>query len=81
MDAADRSAVVTALERLCGSSAQPFYGANALPAGAVDVEAVYAGLGSRPLRKQDVRGKAVFVFNQAGLKNRGRPAPMTRALR
>ena len=53
-------------------SAQPFYGANALPAGGVDVEAVYAGLGSEAdFAGKDVGGKAVFVFNQTGLRNEG----------
>ena len=53
-------------------TAQPFYGANALPAGGVDVEAVYAGLGARPTSPaRTCRGKAVFVFNQTGLKNEG----------
>ena len=53
-------------------TAQPFYGANPLPAGGVDVEAVYAGLGSEAdFLGKDVRGKAVFVFNQTGLKNEG----------
>jgi hypothetical protein len=53
-------------------SAQPFYGANALPTGGVDVEAVYAGLGSEAdFVGKDVTGKAVFVFNQTGLKNEG----------
>jgi hypothetical protein len=53
-------------------SAQPFYGANALPAGGVDVEAVYAGLGSEAdFVGKDVAGKAVFVFNQTGLKDEG----------
>src|SRR5207344_3180246 len=53
-------------------SAQPFYGANALPARGVDVEAVYAGLGSEAdFAGKDVSGKAVFVFSQAGLKNEG----------
>ena len=53
-------------------SAQPFYGANALPAGGIDVEAVYAGLGSEAdFAGKDVAGKAVFVFNQTGLRNEG----------
>lgn len=53
-------------------SAQPFYGANALPAGGVDVEAVYAGLGSEAdFAGKDVISKAVFVFNQTGLRNEG----------
>jgi len=51
-------------------SAQPHYGANALPTGGIEVEAVYAGLGSEAdFAGKDVRGKAVFVFNQTGLKN------------
>jgi hypothetical protein len=42
-------------------SAQPFYGANALPAGGVDVEAVCGGLGSEAdFAGRDVTGKAVF---------------------
>jgi hypothetical protein len=53
-------------------TAQPFYGANALPAGGLDVEAVYAGLGSdADFAGRDVAGKAVFVFNQTGLRNEG----------
>ena len=53
-------------------SAQPHYGAVALPAGGIDVEAVYAGLGSEAdFAGKDVRGKAVFVFNQTGLRNEG----------
>ena len=53
-------------------SAQPFYGANGLPAGGIDVEAVYGGLGSEAdFSGKDVTGKAVFVFNQTGLKDEG----------
>ncbi len=53
-------------------SAQPHYGANGLPAGGVKVEAVYVGLGSEAdFAGRDVRGKAVFVFNQTGLRNEG----------
>ena len=53
-------------------SAQPFYGANALPAGGIDVEAVYAGLGSEAdFAGKNVSGKAVFVFNQTGLRDEG----------
>jgi hypothetical protein len=53
-------------------SSQPFYGANALPAGGVDVEAVYAGLGSEAdFAGKGVKGKAVFVFNQTGLRDEG----------
>jgi hypothetical protein len=53
-------------------SAQPHYGAAGLPAGGIDVEAVYAGLGSEAdFAGKDVRGKAVVVFNQTGLRNEG----------
>jgi hypothetical protein len=53
-------------------TAQPFYGAAALPPGGMDVEAVYAGLGSEAdFAGKNVAGKAVFVFNQTGLKNEG----------
>jgi hypothetical protein len=53
-------------------SAQPFYGANGLPDGGIDVEAVYGGLGSEAdFSGKDVTGKAVFVFNQTGLKDEG----------
>jgi len=64
-------------------SAQPHYGAAGLPAGGIDVEAVYAGLGSEAdFAGKDVRGKAVFVFNQTGLRMKARCAgPMTRARR
>ena len=43
-------------------SAQPFYGANALPAGGIDVEAVYGGLGS----EADFAGKD--VTRQGGVR-------------
>jgi len=53
-------------------SAQPFYGANALPAGGIDVEAIYAGLGSEAdFAGKNATGKAVFVFNQTGLRDEG----------
>jgi hypothetical protein len=53
-------------------TAQPFYGANALPAGGIDVDAVYAGLGSEAdFAGKNVTGKAVFVFNQTGLRDEG----------
>jgi hypothetical protein len=53
-------------------SAQPFYGANALPAGGIDVDAAYAGLGSEAdFAGKNVTGKAVFVFNQTGLRDEG----------
>jgi hypothetical protein len=53
-------------------SAQPFYGANTLPASGIDVDAVYAGLGSEAdFGGKDAAGKAVFVFNQTGLRDEG----------
>ncbi len=53
-------------------TAQPFYGANALTSGGIDVEAVYVGLGSEAdFVGKNVSGKAVFVFNQTGLRNEG----------
>jgi Peptidase family M28 len=53
-------------------SAQPDYGAAATPAGGLDLDAVYAGLGSdADFAGKDVRGKAVFVFNMVGLKPEG----------
>jgi hypothetical protein len=53
-------------------SAQPYYGAAGLPTGGIEVDAVYAGLGSEAdFAGKDVRGKAVIVFNQTGLRNEG----------
>lgn len=50
-------------------SAQPNYGSAAAPPGGLDVEAVYAGLGTdADYVGKDVRGKAVFVFTQIGLQ-------------
>ena len=52
------------------TSAQPAYYANDLPAGGVDVEAVYVGLGTEAdFKGKDVRGKAVFVYSMQGLAN------------
>src|SRR5579872_2282597 len=57
------------------SSAQPDYEANGLPAGGVELDAVYAGLGSEAdFAGKDVRGKAVFVYSMLG-------APDTRAVK
>jgi hypothetical protein len=48
-------------------SAQPDYDANPLPAGGLDLDAVYAGLGTEAdFAGKDVRGKAVFVYSQLG---------------
>jgi Peptidase family M28 len=65
--------VVTGTEKTVRiDSAQPFYGVNALAAGGIDVEAVYAGLGSEAdFVGKNVTGKAVFVFNQTGLRDEG----------
>jgi hypothetical protein len=53
-------------------SAQPHYAAVGLPSGGLDVDAVYAGLGSEAdFAGKDVAGKAVIVFNQTGLRNEG----------
>jgi hypothetical protein len=49
-------------------SAQPAYDANGLPAGGVELEAVYAGLGTEAdFAGKDVRGKAVFVYDMLGM--------------
>jgi hypothetical protein len=51
------------------SSAQPAYYANGLPAGGVELDAVYVGLGTEAdFVGRDVRGKAVFIYNMLGLK-------------
>ena len=61
-----------AARRSASSRPQPHYGAAGLPAGGIDVEAVYAGLGSEAdFAGKDIPGKAVIVFNQTGLRNEG----------
>ena len=53
-------------------SAQPDYGAAATPAGGLDLEAVYVGLGSEAdFAGRDVKGKAVFVFSMLGAPSEG----------
>ena len=53
-------------------SAQPDYGSAGTPQEGLDVEAVYAGLGSEAdFAGKDVRGKPVFTFNMLGLKPEG----------
>ena len=53
-------------------SAQPFYAANGTPAEGLELEAVYAGLGSEAdFRGKDVKGKAVFVFTMLGAPTEG----------
>lgn len=50
------------------TSAQPDYRANALPKGGVELDAVYAGMGTEAdFAGKDVKGKAVFVYTQLGL--------------
>jgi hypothetical protein len=54
------------------SSAQPAYNANGLPAGGVELDAVYVGLGTEAdFAGKDVRGKAVFVYGMQGLRDEG----------
>ena len=56
-------------------SAQPDYYANGLPPGGVELDAVYAGLGTEAdFAGKDVRGKAVFVYTMLG-------APETNAVK
>jgi peptidase M28-like protein len=51
-------------------SAQPDYRAAALPPGGIDVEAVYAGLGTAAdLRGRDLAGKAVFTYTMFSTHN------------
>ena len=53
-------------------SAQPDYYANPLPAGGVELDAVYAGLGTEAdFAGRDVRGKAVFVYSMLGVQEQG----------
>lgn len=50
-------------------SAQPNYGSVPTPGGGIDLEAVYAGLGSEAdYAGKDVKGKAVFYYTQVGLQ-------------
>jgi hypothetical protein len=50
-------------------SAQPNYAAAPTPAGGLDLEAVYVGLGSEAdYAGKDVKGKAVFYYTQVGLQ-------------
>jgi Peptidase family M28 len=51
-------------------SAQPDYRASALPAGGIDVGAVYGGLGSAAdFAGKDLTGKAVFTYTMLGMRN------------
>lgn len=52
------------------TSATPDYEANGLPPGGVELDAVYAGLGTdADFIGRDVKGKAVFVYTMQGLAN------------
>ncbi|MGZ5929855.1 MAG: M28 family peptidase [Rhizomicrobium sp.] len=54
------------------SSSQPAYYANGLPNGGVELDAVYAGLGTEAdFAGKDVRGKAVFIYAMQGLQDQG----------
>src|SRR5215472_6749155 len=54
------------------NSAQPDYDAKPLPQGGVDLDAVYAGLGTEAdFAGKDVRGRAVFVYSQLGAPDEG----------
>jgi hypothetical protein len=54
-------------------SAQPAYDANALPAGGVELDAVYVGLGTEAdFMGKDVKGKAVFTYSMQALRNEER---------
>ena len=54
------------------SSAQPAYYANGLAKGGVELDAVYAGLGTEAdFAGKDVRGKAVFIYAMQGLRDEG----------
>ena len=53
-------------------SAQPAYLASGTPAGGLDLEAVYVGLGSEAdFVGRDVAGKAVFAFGMLGVRSEG----------
>ena len=53
-------------------SAQPHYASVGTPAAGLDLEAVYAGLGSEAdFIGRDVKGKAVFVFSMLGAPEEG----------
>jgi hypothetical protein len=50
------------------TSAQPFYRTSGTPAGGLDLEAVYVGMGREAdFQGRDVRGKAVFTYSMLGM--------------
>ena len=62
------------------TSAQPAYYANGLPAGGVELDAVYAGLGTEAdFMGKEVRGKAVFIYGMLGLPDEGSERAVQRA--
>ncbi len=62
------------------TSAQPAYFANPLPPGGVELDAVYAGLGTEAdFMGKDVRGKAVFIYGMLGLRDEGAEEAVKRA--
>jgi peptidase M28-like protein len=63
-------AVTAAGKTITLDSAQPDYRAAGLPAGGIDVEAVYGGMGSAAdLAGKDLKGKAVFTYTMLGAHN------------
>jgi hypothetical protein len=54
------------------TSAQPSYRSNGTPAGGLDLEAVYVGLGNEAdFAGKDVRGKAVFTYGMLSMPGSG----------
>ena len=52
------------------TSAQPAYDGNPLPRGGVELDAVYAGLGTEAdFIGKDAKGKAVFIYEMLGLRD------------
>jgi hypothetical protein len=65
------NAVLTSGEKTLNlTSAQPGYNANPLPAGGLDLDVVYVGLGTEAdFLGRDVKGKAVFLSHMWGLQD------------
>ncbi|HWW83265.1 MAG TPA: hypothetical protein VNZ26_06660, partial [Vicinamibacterales bacterium] len=62
-------AVTSGAKTMTLDSAQPYYRARPTPPGGLDVEAVYAGLGTdADLAAKDLKGKAAVVFTMLGLR-------------
>jgi hypothetical protein len=61
-------------------SAQPAYYSNGVRPGGVELDVVYAGLGTdADFMGKDVRGKAVFLYQMLGLSDEGAARAMKRA--